>query len=194
MKFLIRFCRLLRKFIPKPKTNSTDLIVPWKITSDEIIVRGIVRPLLLSKGKLTHNAFLPPKANGRNDVSVLRHDFTNTNHCKEHIKNNVNIPGNEYCGFAVLKAKNIEEINNTSTDFTFDNGEILTVSIKSTPLPNLDMHSDILYSHGIIADEPNTIFRKMAKSLINKSKYLQDPNPTEKNWNGKKIDQNLFLE
>ncbi len=92
---------------------------------------------------------------------------------------------------AVLQAKNLDEINSTH-NLVLENGELLTVGIKATPMENLQMHSDILYSHGIVINEPNILMRKLAKSLKSKSKYLHDPNPNEDDWKGDIINKVLF--
>lgn len=192
MKFLIKLYQLLIRFFQWFKRTSSEVKIPLEIAGDEIIVRGIVHPLFFSKKKLTESAFLPPKENGRKDVSVLRHDFTNSNHCKQHVKDKVTIRGSEYCGLAVLQAKSIEEVNAASHNLIFENGEKLSICIKSTPMTSLQMHSDLLYSHGIVVGEPNTFMRIIAKSLCKKSKYLNDPNPKEINWNGDLISRDLF--
>lgn len=185
MKFLKELYQYLVRCFPWCKKAPNALQVPNEISDNEIIVRGIVYPLFFKK-KLTDNAFLPPKANGRNDVSVLRHDYTNTDFCKQHIKNNVKIGSNEYCGLAFLLAKNIHEVNNAN-NLILENGERVTVSIKATPLENLAMHSDILYSHGVVVDEPNTLLRKLAKSIKDKALYINDPSPNDATWSGTNV-------
>jgi len=193
MKFLSKLYLYLKRFFQGTNASLNVVTIPPEIGGDELIVRGIVHPLFysFSKNKLSDKSFLPPPVKDRNDVSVLRHDYTDTNQCKAHVKNNVKIGGSEYCGLAIVQAKNVEEVNSMSNLF-FDNGEKLSVSIKATPLDNLAIHSDILYSHSVIVDEPNTLMRKLAKSLRDKSKYLHDPNPKHTEWKGEEINVNLF--
>ena len=193
MKFLIKLYLYLKRFFQGANSKSNDVTIPLEIAGDEIIVRGIVHPMFysFSKKKLKEKSFLPPPYETRNDVSVLRHNHTDTLFCKNHIKTKVQIAENEYCGFAVLQAKNIQEVNE-GTNYILENGEQLSVSIKATPMENLPMHSDILYSHGVIIDEPNTLMRKIAKSLTLKSKYLNDPQPKETDWKGEIINSELF--
>ena len=180
MKFLIKFYLYLVRFFRSANPTSINITIPpSNIGGEELIIRGIVKPLFYrsSKNRLDEKAFLPPPT--RMDVSVLRHDFTSSNFCKYHIKEKVLIKDNEYCGLAVIRAISIDYVN-SKENCILENGERITVEIKSTPLDNLNFHSDILYSHSAISGEPNTLMRKIAKSLIEKSRYLHDPNPLEK--------------
>lgn len=190
MKFLIKFYLFLTKFSQICRQKSRKKEIPDEISDNEMIVRGIVHPLFYSKSKnkLDDKAFLPPP--NRNDVSVLRHEYTNTNYCKNHIKENVKIKNSQYCGLAVIQAKYIKEVNIANEILI--NGERLMVTIKATPMINLEMHSDILYSHNVVDGEPNTLIRKLARAIREKAKYLHDPNPEEFEWNGERINQELF--
>lgn len=186
MQFLNKFFLCLSRFF-RPKKQFSTADIPTEVSEDEILVRGIVKSLFYSGKKLTDKSFLPPP--NRNDVSVLRHSYTNSDFCKNHAAG-LKIGSNVYTGLAVLLAKSVHEVN--SGIFILSNGERLSISIKATPQPNLRMHADILYSHVLDDDEPKTLMRKIAKELIKKSHYLNDPNPNMPGWHGKEIDRKLF--
>lgn len=192
MKCLEQFLKYLKQFLPQ---NSPSVQKPQKeikIEDHEIIVRGILHPIFVTKGKLKENAFLPPPRLERKDVSTLRHNLTDTNFCKQHSKSLV-IEGSTYKGFGVLISKSIAEVNHEN-QCTLKNGEQVTVSIKATPdiEKGLPMHADILYSHSLKEDEPNTIMRKMAKQIVKKAQFLVDPNPQSSTWEGTEITYKLF--
>lgn len=191
MKFLIKLYQYLLRFFQGAKTDSSDVSIPLEISQDELIVRGIVHPLFYSKKKITDNAFLPPPS-GRKDVSVLRHEFTDSHFCKNH-SSSLKIGENSYCGLGVLLAKSVDEVNRAE-EYKLENGELINVILKATPNieENLPMHADIIYSHSMDDDEPKTLMRKIAKALKKKSEYLHDPQPTEKDWKGQVISKELF--
>lgn len=174
--------------------NSSKEDIPTLISEEEIIVRGIVKPLFFSKNKLTDNSFLPPaKDSGRKDVSVLRHDYTDTDFCKKH-SSSLKIGGSHYCGLAVLVARHIEEVNSLR-DYTLSVGGKMSISIKATPdnCNGLPMHADIIYSHSQDDEEPKTIMRMIAKELKKKAVFLEDPQPEVAGWNGRQIGHDLFI-
>src|SRR4051812_40173028 len=81
-QFLHRlFLQLLRFF--RIKRKDPQSAIPSIISENEIIIRGIYRPLFFSGNKLTDKSFLPPPS--KMDVSVLRHDYTTSDFCKQHV-------------------------------------------------------------------------------------------------------------
>jgi hypothetical protein len=191
MKFLLKLFQFFQRFFQGTKTISSEVNIPLEISEDELIVRGIVHPLFYSKKKISDNAFLPPPS-GRKDVSVLRHDYTDSHFCKNH-SSSLKIGENTYCGLGILLAKNVDEVNSAG-EYKLENGELIRVFLKATPniQANLPMHADIIYSHSMDDDEPKTLMRKIAKELKKKAEYLNDPYPTEKDWRGQAITKELF--
>jgi len=191
MKFLIKLYQYLLRCFQGDKIGSSKVSIPLEILEDELIVRGIVHPLFYSKKKISDNAFLPPPK-GRKDVSVLRHDHTDSHFCKNH-SSSLRIGENTYCGLGVLLAKSVDEVNKAE-EYKLENGELINIILKATPnhQENLPMHADIIYSHSMDDDEPKTLMRKIAKALKNKSEYLNDPYPNESNWKGKEITKDIF--
>lgn len=192
MKFLSKFYQLLIKYFLSIFKIFFKKRIPSRLEKDEILVRGIVHPLFLKKNKLSENAFLPPPREGRKDVSVLRHKYTNDDFCKSHAYS-LNIGDHKYCGLGVVLVKSINEVNSVD-QFQLDNGEIVSVKVIATPIieKNLPMHADIVYSHHLQDDEPKTIIRKMARNIVKKAKYIEDPDPDNQKWKGIPITQSLF--
>lgn len=173
---------------------SNENHIPNTIAENEVIVRNIFHPLFIksrSKGGLKEQAFLPPHTSEdvfnktgkiRNDVSVLRLEYTNADFCKNHA---LQIPIKEYCGLAILKVKDCQEINSKLNDIQPYKCEVI-----STPLVNLPMHADIIYSNLTIVTyrlQDKTFpfqVRAIAKSLAQAAKYYPDPNPLVSDWKG----------
>ncbi len=198
MKYLPNWLLRLASFIAKlfRKINRTD-IIPDKIAETELIIRGVFTPLFYSqsKKKLKEGAFLPPP--GKNDVSVLRHDFTNDNFCKNHCLG-IAIKDNTYCGLASFLAKHI-------TELTKEHNIEGQVYLKITPLEDdlrtivekrpilktfkgVPMHADLYYTVVFQAGKPNTTYRRFAKDLAIKiSNYFEYPYPAHKSWQGNKL-------
>lgn len=182
MTFLNRLLKRLRAFFLefwKPKNP------PSEIDKDEIVIRGILHSLHVSKSKnkLKREAFLPPP--GKKDVSVLRLLYTDPNFCKSHTKNLAsNIPNQSYFGLATLKAYRIPETNVKIK--AMNSGFDISIDLVSSPQEDLPMHADILYSDYYLKDshEPKTKFRMIADVLIEKSLLFSDNDPNSNSWNG----------
>ncbi len=195
MKRLIKFCQCFIKFFRKHDKTQGEQI-PIEISPEEVILRGVVKPLFAGSKGLKEYVFLPPPKRARKDVSVLRLNYSNVNFCKSHFKS-LNMGANLYSGIAAILPKHISEINN-QTNLIFTNGEELSVSIEATPdySSGLIMHADIIYSHSDsdegLDDEPKTFLRKIAKELVKRAKYFEDPSPILSEWNGVEISGEVF--
>jgi hypothetical protein len=172
------------------------MIVPRTIDGEEVLIRGVLTPIFYSSSKsiLKREAFLPPPI--RNDVSLLRLEYTNDNFCKNHAASLV-INGSSYCGLASFKEKHVRELAlNGSFDFT--------VEVKATPIdiagaivaddaevnessPGLPMHADMIYSIAIEKGEVQTKLRRFAEALLKIANYFPDPNPKNIDWSGDRL-------
>lgn len=182
-KYLKMFCTYLKRFLFK--SGKAEEKIPKFIDGDEIIVRAMLCPLFFSESrlKLKDPAFSPPP--GKNDVSVLRHDYTTSDYCKVHGKSLV-INGSKYGGLAIIRAASIAAVNTKHAE-KIEYGPCVSVSIKASPLPNLPMHADILYSIAFPDDEPQIQIRMIARELIKQTVLLKDPAPEEALWKGEPI-------
>lgn len=156
-----------------------------------MIIRGIITPLFYSrsKKKIKEISFLPPS--DKNEVSVLRLDYTTLDFCKNHAKS-LKIADSQYCGLLGILAKNInleETINNSS-----ENTISVKVQIVSSPLeePNLPMHADIIYSHNYKDEEPKILMRILARKLLKQSIFFEDLNIDSDSWVGDDIKESLL--
>lgn len=169
-------------------------IIPEKINQKELLIRGIVKPLFFKK-KLTYNSLLPPNRGNRNDVSVLRYEYTNLNFCKSHTKG-LKLGEATYCGLAALKPEDIYEINSLYKKELEDSEILVSCNVKSSPLdqngnelrhpvydetPGLPMHADLIYNINR-NQEVETCLREYAKKLIDKVQFIPDNHPEEDNW------------
>lgn len=167
------------------KEKDAQESIPEEIAKHEIIVRALLFPLLfsVSKKKLKDPAFSPPP--GKNEVSVLRHDYTTSDICKQHGKQ-IDIKENTYGGLAVIQAGSIAQVNNLHSE-KFKDESCVEVSLVASPLPNLPTHADITYSIEFPDDEPKIQIRMIARELIKQAVFLEDPDPEKEKWTGKPI-------
>jgi hypothetical protein len=172
-----------------------DKEIPLQMSEEELLVRGIVHPLFYSNSDdaLKREAFLPPP--NKNDVSLLRHRYTNDDFCKKHSKS-LKIGDNKYCGLATFLHFHIFNLNK------LEDIEI-TAEIKATPIDcknnyrtdtpifiddlGLPMHADLLYASPIIKGEPQTKHRKYAQKLSKIAYFIKDVNPLSEKWENEKI-------
>ena len=172
--------------------------IPFTVSDNELLVRGIVHPMYYSNTKkcVKREAFLPPP--NKTDVSLLRHRYTNDNFCKFHFSK-LKISDSQYCGIATFYNYHIAEIYKCLDDI-----DKIEVHIKGTPIneinqyiehppvykkaKGLPMHADMVYEIPIVKGEPNTKHRKFANHLAKISKYFNDPTPeTHFSWSGEKL-------
>jgi hypothetical protein len=167
------------------------------ITMQEVLVRGIVRPLFYNqkKAKLERNAFLPPPKRGRNDVSLYRRRYASEDICKE-CASNLRLTDNTYCGLAILLAHHIRDLNQLPDLGT-------TARVDATPLdekdhhitdrvvcrdePGKPFHADLIYEYIVHEGQPNTPLRRYAERLCTLAHYFADPNPNEQGWRGPEL-------
>lgn len=188
--FIISIINLFRR-------KKIEKTIPDSFSANELLVRGIFTPLFYSqsKQKLREGAFLPPP--NKNDVSILRHDYSNDNACKNHCLK-INIKNNSYCGLATFLVKHITELSikhevNNSVYLRYTPlQEDLDTLIEKRPVfvtdKGVPMHADIYYEGEFAAYKPQTKFRKFAKHLAqDTSIYFQDPQPYLEGWSGEKL-------
>lgn len=173
--------------------------IPKEI-QNELIVRIIFHPFhySISSSKLKESAFLPPPK--RNDVSVLRRDYTSDNFCKAH-SFKVVFRNNQYCGMSTFQSSDIVSILK-------DGGFRFSVGLFATPLadkivwlwnfiwyfrickndPGNPYHSDLIYGlDAVIEGEVYTEMRRYARILAKRAVYYNDPNPTSQDWEGQPL-------
>lgn len=171
--------------------------IPKKVLEKELIVRIIFHPFhySISNSKLKESAFLP--APSRNDVSVLRRDYTSDDFCKSHSQK-INFKNNNYCGMSTFK-------NDDVISLLKNGGFKFSVGLFATPLadmfvtlwnliwrlrickndPGNPFHSDLIYDSSHVKEgEVHTEMRRFAKSLAKTAAYHNDPNPTGQGWSG----------
>jgi hypothetical protein len=175
-----------------------EVAIPNKVANDETLVRALLHPLLYSqsKNKIKREAFLPPIE--KNDVSVLRLNYSDSNSCKNFAANIV-IPNQTYCGLGIVLCGSIREAN--SEENKLDDGTVISCDVLATPLDErgilstkeiilatdkgAPMHADIVYScNHIKQGEPQTILRKMAEKILRKAFAFIDPAPLQPDWTG----------
>lgn len=191
MKFQLNWFKHLKNYLKKLMGKE----IPLQMSNKELLVRGIVHPLFYSNSEdaLKREAFLPPS--NKNDVSLLRHSYTNDDFCKKHSKS-LKIGTNEYCGLATFLHLHIFDLNKLK--------EIeITTEIKATPIDGennyrtdspiyiddlgLPMHADLIYALPIIKGEPQTKHRKYAQKLAKIAYFIKDKNPSIEKWVSEKI-------
>lgn len=155
--------------------------IPDFIEQTEHLVRGIVHPLFCSrsKGILKLNAFLPPPR--KNEVSMLRLTYTTADFCKNHSAQ-LSIPNQSYTGLAVLTAGQIDSVNALD--------DSIRVIVLSSPLPDLEMHADLIYDGFDPSTDdkfPVAILEKARRLAQEKARFYPDPNPLSDGWQGEDL-------
>lgn len=147
-----------------------------------------MKPILFNK-KLQEACFLPPPKRGRKDVSLMRHLYSGSDACKRHAKSLKMGSNSEYIGFAIILCKSIRE----EESVVLENGELLSITIISSPLPNIPFHADLLYSMPYDEDdEPKTLMRRIARNLLQKAIFLEDKNRESPFWTGEAVCKEMF--
>jgi hypothetical protein len=169
--------------------------IPASIASEEVLVRGIFRPLFYSSKKLKPLAFMP--ARDKADVSLLRLSYTNADFCKQHTST-IQVNDSEYSGLAVIVAKAVAEANLIVAE------KDLSVAVLSTPLrvdksvrdiaeeimsddEGLPMHADLVYSKPVKRGEANAEIQLAARHLLAQAVYYADPDIPNANWKGPEL-------
>jgi hypothetical protein len=170
--------------------------IPWHLKGKEVLVRCVLHPFQYSesKNKIKSNLFLPPPES--NEISLLRHNFTNDNFCKSYAKN-IKIKDNIYCGLATLLCKHSEITNNNFKDIKIHSKIEATpydekneryfgnhISMKMNGKP---MHADLLYNEIVPRGQPATRHRLYAHKISQYLNFYKDNNPGNENWTEEKI-------
>lgn len=196
MNWLISFINFINKLFKKK--NNSGIIIPENFHDDEIIVRGIFTPLYVSSKKIIKDgAFLPSPKRQERDVSVLRHNYTNDDFCKNHCYK-INLGESKYCGLAIFLIKNINALvdKHNLQDSVYMRFSPLQDDYKTpvterpvyTNFSGLPMHADIYYDGEFIPGKPQTKYRSFVRELATGfSYYMEDPFPKEAGWLGAKL-------
>lgn len=171
--------------------------IPFDIHKEELIIRCIGHSFYYSKSdkKLKREAFLPPP--DEDEVSVLRHKYTNDNFCKCHCMK-IQFSNFQYCGLATFKAEIV---------FVLNVAHSFNITLKGTPLDKdnkyissppvytstigVPMHGGIIFPTKTQRGQPNTEYRKFANLMIKEVKYISDPFPQQEKWQGEKLKPTL---
>jgi hypothetical protein len=147
--------------------------IPIEVADSEKIVRAIMSPYHIKKGKLKIAAFR--SAPGTDDVSVIRHSYKSSNFCKQRAKEIAsNAEGKTYKGLAVLTALNIRGVGADVFDSRqhFCGHAHISYGIK-TPSPNEPLES-----------AANQRLSEMVRNLLKFVTYHEDLNPMGSEWTG----------
>lgn len=153
-----------------------NIQIPSIIDYQEILVRCIGNDLYYctKKQRLVSTAFLPPP--GRNDVSLLRLNYTDLTSCKAHAKT-IKKGNYNYLGLSLtlcedlwVKSENEPDKFNTSVISTPLNEEKQYVRCEKayTSDKGLPFHADLIYHNWTLEEgrsAPNSI-KKIAKKLV----------------------------
>jgi hypothetical protein len=150
--------------------------IPTSVAATEKIVRGIFTPLYFDekKSKIKATAFRSPPE--KDEVSVLRLDYTTANFCKKHCVEKLQNPSSQktYYGLAVFYASKVYDIK---------------AKFNYTPLENLPMHVDISFGYVAIKGEPLPVeLRIMIDELIENVKFHKDVYINSETWDCGELD------
>ncbi len=169
--------------------------IPLKISKNELLIRGVLHPIFYSnsKNKLKREAFLPPP--NKEDVSILRHKYTDDHFCKSHSKA-LKIGESNYCGIATF-------INNHINILNDDLSLSIKANTKASPIDEnnnyridnpiyktdsgLPMHADLIYAEKLIKGEPNTKHREYAEKLSKIAYFIKDEDVENNKWTNEGI-------
>jgi hypothetical protein len=150
--------------------------IPEIVSSTEKIVRGIFSPMYFDekKSKIKATAFRSPP--GKDEVSVLRLNYTDASFCKKHcVEKLQNIPAQKkFYGLAVFYASKVYDIN---------------ANFKYTPLEGLPMHVDITFGYVALKGEPLPLeLRIIIDALIENVKFHKDLYLSSDTWDCGELD------
>lgn len=148
-----------------------------EIQDSERLVRSVYYPIHF-KNKTTHllvkSLFESPK--GKDEVSVLRLEYTTATFCKQHAQKNVNPPvRREYRGLAVLTAKQIRQQKQGAYQ----------ANVKASKLDGLPMHADIFYGYVMPLEKDVPIppeIGLLIEKLTQVAAYYHDSKPEISEW------------
>jgi hypothetical protein len=152
-----------------------NLFIPFKIDSEEKLVRIIFNPLhySVSKKRFNREAFLPPP--GRDDVSMIRLNYSSPNRCKE-IADTIKLKDNKHIGYSISDmSKFLNKVLSKPDPFN-------KVTIRATPLPkhleidffgyfftliyNVPEHADMIYPYKPEKNKSNPELRLFVEDII----------------------------
>lgn len=161
-------------------------LVSKSISEDEPCVRCVMHPMMYSESKqlLKREAVLP--APNRNDVSLLRLNYTNIDFCISHGKKLSNTNASFKC-LAILYGKDLKELNNLS-DLKNTQWSGIKSEIRYGPMHQghyvldkdvyvddddveLPMHADLTYN-SINEGNVSTRMRRYATQLVKKMEVI----------------------
>ncbi|GAB3728937.1 hypothetical protein GCM10027594_11030 [Hymenobacter agri] len=137
----------------------------------------------MSGGYLKLQAFLPVP--GRDDVSVLRLDYTDANNSKEHMKT-LHMNGQTYVGLAVLKCSTVYAANPPVDDAALleDAETKWRVSVVPSPMEGVPTHAHLLYNKPVEKGKIAVALQQIVKRIIQGANVFIDPSPGDSGWNG----------
>jgi hypothetical protein len=153
--------------------------IPIEIHGQEKLIRGIYSPINIKVNKITQqktlqvNAFKSPPE--KDEVSVLRLDYTDCHFCKNFIKSGENQEKQrEYVGLAVI---NYHEVLTSSAHAVY--------SPLNTAITHADIKTGYVLARGVAAPaELNLIL----KNLVKFARFKEDPQPQQKDWKGENLE------
>jgi len=159
-------------------------LIPEHIDGEEPCVRCILHPMMYSesKQKFRREALLPPP--NRNDVSLLRLNYTTIDFCAEHgksiAKENVH-----YVGLVSITRNDVLSVNReqkdcVSADIVYgpmhqDKYVLDRPVYVDDPSVDLPMHADLKYNKALEAGEVRTLMRLYADKLMKKIRIISMP-------------------
>tara|TARA_R110001592_G_scaffold205863_2_gene456458 strand:- start:1849 stop:2370 length:522 start_codon:yes stop_codon:yes gene_type:complete len=169
MKFLNLFQNFnLKKILGLRKKKEA---YPELISDSEKITRVLLYPQHIhkNKGTLMKSAFRPPA--GLDEISVLRHDYSGADFCKEwgrKIESPEN--GRNYFGVACLRAEEIREVK---------------ADVFYSPQDDNPYHGDIKI--GYVPEQGKSLpaeIQLKIDTLAKKARLYKDSSPTIGGWSG----------
>lgn len=148
------------------------MTIPNTVEDKERLVRIIYSPMNFNEktGELKDNAFKSPIM--KDEVSVLRLDYTSADFCKKHgVRNSDPTKKRAYFGtLAVILAQQVRTVG---------------ADVIATPKTDLLMHADIIYGHVAEAHEnyPPELLHKV-RQLKKLAKTFVEVDPDATNWTG----------
>lgn len=148
--------------------------IPIEIADEEKIVRAIMCPCHIKKGKNTLKPAAFRSRAGTDEVSVVRQTHMGSDFCKAKAQEIAGGGhGNEYAGLAVLFAAQIRKTSSTVHDSREEYCGHAHVS-----------HGIILLPGEPLESTKNIVITERCRALANAARYHPDPAPTGHGWSG----------
>lgn len=184
IKTILNYFPFLKGLFPKIFRRE----IPFDIHERELMIRCIGHPFFYSinDNRIKREAFLPKP--DENEVSIIRHDYTNSNYCKCYCME-LQFQNFQYCGIATFNAAVISSMGNCygililATPLN-EKKEYIKYRPVYTNTLGVPMHAGIVFPNKIVKGTPCTEYRKFASLMAKSVKYYGDPNPKLKKWEG----------